>query len=548
MSEFYVDLNIYTNSHAGTQGDPYSWDDFMDSVMSSVSVNNYFLKGSKEFDDTNFKDTVIDTDVDVENSTFTVENKYPTGTPILLVSEDPPESLISHMCYWSINVNDTTIKLALSYDDALLNNFITFSDTGSGSHRIYQLAAYWPSKHIMHSYIGWSTETNGPWRLSFKPGAYSFLMLQGFISDVIMYLPEEEGHSFYFSNANIYNSFLKLPKTSLCNDQTSFYGCSLLMPQSSYLLLYNRVFVKFYDCVLRLKFLRFGSENAVVSAVNCVTTEAYYNTLQHDPFIVVYASRIQYGWTEPTWPNWYGAKELWSFNILGVGINSPPNPGISPYYRYSTGLFGEPRLGIGAFYFADPIPKELLNAYTNNEVISVIQPQVKRSGCMTCIGWVRGLFVQDGDFLIPLAVADTYENVLNTDASIRFEILKEGLDYRLQYSGSKSKLIRRNLNIVLDDGNWHMLAYMSDADGNMTFLVDMIEIGSETGFDQYGLPYSVAKSLSNRVGGGKVWAPFIYRERQIIYLYNWRLGIGFNLNKDWIKSLMGIDKTYLRIE
>lgn len=545
MSDLYVDLSIYTDGHAGSSADPYSWDDFILSVLSSESANSYYLKGSKEFANTNFKDTVPSTDV--EDSAFTLENNYPTGTPILLISEDPPEPLESNNVYWAINVDDTTIELADSYENAMLNTRISLSDSGSGSHRIYKLGAYWPSTHIMHSYSGWDTLANGPWRLNFVPGAYSFLSLQGFLSDSIMYFPGEEGHAFYFNNAYVYSSCLKLPKNVLCINNVDTHGCNLIMPSSDKLVVNGGVVANFYDSVLRLKFLGSGVGPVVISAVNCVTTEENYEALRNDADITLLASKVQYGWPEPTWPNWYTAKELWSSEVLGAGISRPPNPGTYPYFRYSTGLFGEVRTGIGAFYFATPVPNELPDPYTNNVVISATQHQVKKSGSMTCLGWVRGPFVQNGDVLIPLAVADRYENVLYTDASIRFEILREDLDYRLQYSGSKSKLISRNLNIRLDDGNWHMLAYMSDADGNMTFLVDALELGAEVGSDQYGLPYSVAKSLSDRVGGGKVWAPYIYKERQIIYLYNWRLGIGFSLNKDWVKSLMDIDKTYLRI-
>lgn len=547
MSDLYVDLNIYTTGHVGSLEDPYSWDDFILSVSDSVSANSYFIKGSKEFNDTNFKDVVSHTDVNVGNSSFTVTNNYPTGTPILLISLDPPEPLSNIAVYWVINVNATTIKLALSYNDAMSDTFIELYDEGSGSHSIYQLAVYWPSRHIMHTYLGWDVGTNGPWRLNIMPEAYSFLSLQGFFSDLVLYLPDDEGHAFYFDNVNIYSSFLRLPKNVFCIDQVSIYGCSIIMPQSRNFLMYNGVLANFFDSVLRLKFSRFSDEPSIAYVVNCVTTEADYETFKNDADIRLFAYRVQYGWPEPTWPNWYAAKELWSSEVLGAGITRPPNPGITPYYRYSTGLFGEARTGIGAFYFGTPVPEDMPDAYTNHVIVSATQPQVKKSGSMTCIGWVRAPFVQDGDVLIPLAVADVYGNVLNTDSSIRFEILKDGLDYRLQYAGSKSKLISRNLNIKLDDGNWHMLAFMSDADGNMTFLVDSIEIASEIGSDQYGLPYSVAKSLSNRAGGGKVWAPYIYKERQIIYLYNWRLGVGFNLTKDWIKSLMDIDKIYLRI-
>ena len=92
-----------------------------------------------------------------------------------------------------------------------------------------------------------------------------------------------------------------------------------------------------------------------------------------------------------------------------------------------------------------------------------------------------------------------------------------------------------------------MLSYESDANGNMTYSVDGIFLPTEDGTDQYGLPYSVAKSLSSRVGGGTVWSPFLYKTRQIIYMYNWRFGKNFNLGLKWIGELMNIDKNSLGI-
>jgi len=188
-----------------------------------------------------------------------------------------------------------------------------------------------------------------------------------------------------------------------------------------------------------------------------------------------------------------------------------------------------------------------MSTYTYSKTISATEPQLKVSGMFTCIGWIKSPLVDSGDVLIPLAVADPYGNVLNTDSSLRFEILRDVLDYRLQYSGSKSKPINKNLKIKINDNNWHMLSYESDANGNMFYSVDGLSLESEDNIDQYGLPYSVAKSFSNRVGGGKVWAPYLYKQRQVIHMYNWRFGKDFNLGLKWINELMSIDKIYLEI-
>lgn len=231
----------------------------------------------------------------------------------------------------------------------------------------------------------------------------------------------------------------------------------------------------------------------------------------------------------------------------GIGNNAYPSV---PLVDFNNISIDSNNPDIGAFKFISSTTTSApgtTTTYTNSTSVSAIQNQVKLSGAMTCIGWIKSISVNDGDTLIPLAVSDPYGNVLNTDAALRFEILRQGRDYRLQYSGSKTKPIDKNLKIKIDDGNWHMLSYESDANGNMTYSVDGIFLPTEDGIDQYGLPYSVAKSLSNRIGGGTVWSPFLYKERQIIYLYNWRFGKNFNLGLKWIGELMNIDKNVLGI-
>ena len=192
-------------------------------------------------------------------------------------------------------------------------------------------------------------------------------------------------------------------------------------------------------------------------------------------------------------------------------------------------------------------PTPLPYIYSSSLTISATQPEIKMSGKMTCLGWIRSLTVEDGDVLIPLAVADPYENVIGTDAAIRMEILREGLDYRLQYSNSKSKLIDKVLKININDGSWHFLGYECNENGEMGFYVDALALASEDGLDSYGLPFSTAKSTASRVGGGAVWAPYLYKRNQVIYQYNWRFGKDFNLGQEWIQKLMDKDKQILKI-
>jgi hypothetical protein len=546
MSDFYVDLEFIEDSHAGTESDPFSSNDFFSNIENSLSPNNYYIRGMKEINTPCVKDTVLYSNIDVFLNNITVTNNYPTGTPVLIVSSDPPAPLVSNTVYWVINVDSTTIRLATSYQNAIYNIIIFLTSAGTGSHRFYQLALHWPSNNLMHSYSSWDITTNGPWRFNILAGSYSLFSIQGYFSDAIIYFPEEDGHFLYFDNAYIFNSFFKLPIITTCLNNCDVYGSTFVSFEGCGITLDDTVVTNFYDSIFNTFFIEGTPGVSTALLVNCVTSKADYSTLKNDIDILL-AAKIQYNWETPIWPEWFNSAESWSSEILGAGIEIYRNPGTPPYYGYNTGLFGEQRTGIGAFFFETEHDTDITNVYSFDKVIIASRPEVKISGKLSCIGWVKSIVVEDGDTLIPFAVSDPLGIVLNTDSALRFEILRNGRDYRLQYLGSKSKLIDKNLKIKLDDGAWHMLSYESDENGNMTFSVDGYAIGSEEGIDTYGLPYSVAKSLSSRVGGGSVWTPYIYKSKQIIYMYNWRFGSGFNLGLEWINKLKDIDKVTLKI-
>jgi len=62
-------------------------------------------------------------------------------------------------------------------------------------------------------------------------------------------------------------------------------------------------------------------------------------------------TNCQFNWTAPTWPSYNSNKEAFSASVLSAGINTPPEPGNSPYTGYNQGLFGTARKGIGGFHF-----------------------------------------------------------------------------------------------------------------------------------------------------------------------------------------------------
>lgn len=73
----------------------------------------------------------------------------------------------------------------------------------------------------------------------------------------------------------------------------------------------------------------------------------------------------QFNWTPPSWPTWDASQSSWSSSIAS-GIDTPPQPGNAPYTGYETGLFGNPRSGIGAFYFT--VNKLFLTQRTNRHI------------------------------------------------------------------------------------------------------------------------------------------------------------------------------------
>jgi len=397
---------------------------------------------------------------------------------------------------------------------------------------------------VLFSFYAWDPLVNGTFRINVtKSGFLDCLMgtwkqcVLNFSSNIFiggLFYGRQKAAYLYTVNLYVNDEIL------LNSSENTFKGCTVRTPDKISAITTDTLFQDTLIDTLDW-YVYYGQPTIVMvnSSVNTLKldiTEAGFSVID---------SNCQYLWVPPVWPAWFANKEEWSYRLLGTEITTPPNPGVVPYTDYETGLFGEPRLGIGALYF-DPItPIEV--SYTNSLSLNIITPQVKISGMMTCIGWVKGPVVANGDVLIPLAVSDPEGNVLNTDSSLKFEIKRIGSDYILQYSGSKSKPIDKNLKIKIDDNNWHMLSFEADEDGNMSYSVDGVSLQPEDGLDTYGLPYSVAKSLTSRVGGGKVRAPYIYKTEQIVYLYNWRFGKDFNLGLKWINELMAIDKEFLKI-
>jgi hypothetical protein len=177
--------------------------------------------------------------------------------------------------------------------------------------------------------------------------------------------------------------------------------------------------------------------------------------------------------------------------------------------------------------------------------IDVYQYSVKKSSQCTCLGWVNNPIIPDTDPLVLLAVADLSEDVQGTDAAIRYEIVKDGTDYRLQFSNSLSKKITKTIGINLTDGKWHFLGYVCTGNGVMMYYVDGVSLPVEDGVSDGGVLYATAWSRSGRQGGGAVWCPYLYKAGQSVAVYNWRFASNLQIHQGWIQELMAKEKPAL---
>lgn len=170
-------------------------------------------------------------------------------------------------------------------------------------------------------------------------------------------------------------------------------------------------------------------------------------------------------------------------------------------------------------------------------LINIGPPAAKRATVFTCMGWIKNPVIPDAAPLTLLAVADYLSNDLSSERTIRIDLAKDGTDYRLQFSNSKSKLVAKSSGVALDDEDFHLLTYISDGNGLMRYYVDAIEIPAEDGYGDEGILYSIAWSRHTRLGGGDVCVPCLDTAGQSVSLYNWRFGAGFTLHQEWIREL-----------
>lgn len=258
-------------------------------------------------------------------------------------------------------------------------------------------------------------------------------------------------------------------------------------------------------------------------------------TVNPDRYSVLFIneSEIPSGYTAESWE--------WDF-----GDGSPYTDGTSPSHDYTSR---------GSFNVTQRVvitgPGDFRETYSYGKNGAIVRDPIIYNTCnkFLCMGWVRKpSFSASENPLYPFAISDIDYKVIDTEDSVRFAILKDGSDFRLEFMGSKTKVINKNIKVDLNDGNWHSLVYMCTTDsGQMRFLVDGIDIPAEDGYSLDGFKYDIAHGETSRPGGGNVWAPFLYEAGQGVQLFNWRFKVGLNISDEWLNSLLGEDKGRLEI-
>lgn len=222
------------------------------------------------------------------------------------------------------------------------------------------------------SFVAWDLSLYGPWRLIFS-GDEVYINDMNDIKNGIIDNPNSGGYLTFIPEherpLSFYNMYLK----SACGIGLSsghrivnFKGCTIISddsdpdPGNNYGIWFeggeDELTITAYDTIFSSKIgLWLYDGNVSFSSDKCVIDKFYDNT----PFGT--NTNLQNIWTAPTWPSGNAAQSAFNEDLLSVGINTPPEPGTSPYTGYAIGLWGTSRTGIGAMDFNAVAPTAILN-------------------------------------------------------------------------------------------------------------------------------------------------------------------------------------------
>jgi hypothetical protein len=217
-----------------------------------------------------------------------------------------------------------------------------------GSH--FNLAIYdfkWAKSNLNHVYRAWNFELYGPWRLRTKYGfdmnSPTVLVYDGIICGI-----DETDTRLDI----VLNSLA--PQFINCYLIGDHYTTSGLYPfaGTGCLLDFNTITATgfgFKDSLIKVVGL--SGAGVVNSWVNCGISSTT-NTVPVNNFL-----NCALDWLPPPFPAWDNPDPMaWHYLDFITNLSSVVFEGADPYTGYLSGIFGLPRLGIGALYFLDNIP------------------------------------------------------------------------------------------------------------------------------------------------------------------------------------------------
>jgi len=239
---------------------------------------------------------------------------------------------------------------------------------------------------------------------------------------------------------------------------------------------------------------------------------------------------------------------LWTYGDGETGAIQNPTHTYTDVGNYTVTLAAINLDGTGTHTINDAISAYRTVSVVQAPGVTLVAPTLKYCGPFTCMGWVRSPTAgPSGNSLITLAISDSSGGVRGSASALYFELMPDSGDWRLEFSGSKSRLIRQTVGIDLSDDLWHMLAWVCDDSGVVTFYVDGLVVAAEYGLGPDGVAWYRPHTTSVRCGGGYVWVPCLDEAGQAMAIYNWRYASDLVIHAQWVRELMAVDRANLGV-
>jgi hypothetical protein len=202
----------------------------------------------------------------------------------------------------------------------------------------------------------WDLSLYGPWRIGIDSGTINWGGYEtfGYSLDGAILKANTVNIGFdedYFG--------MMITRSVILADDINFYTFPYLPYNNSYF--YGNSFIannsinfsaspapyqnNYIDCIFKF-----------TTASNLTSTNLFSSCAMPTPITIVDGTVIydtcRTDWVSPVFPAWNDTNpDHWAQSILAAGMPWPPENGHPNYSGYDTGLFGEPRTGIGGLYF-----------------------------------------------------------------------------------------------------------------------------------------------------------------------------------------------------